>query len=62
MAAIFSEPLESAIPSTQALAATPLFQIVDKNLDIKVRAQIVYDRARAIARTYGEFLIFNSSS
>lgn len=54
MAQLFHENLEPSIPSTVALANSPLFKIVDKNLDINTRAQIVYDRARSISRAYGQ--------
>ncbi|TCD66082.1 hypothetical protein EIP91_001840 [Steccherinum ochraceum] len=53
MAQIFQEHLEPNVPSTLALASSDLFKIVDKNLDINTRAQIVYDRARAVSRTFG---------
>lgn len=56
MAQLFHEHLEPTIPSTVALANSPLFNLVDKNLDINARAQIVYDRARAISRTYGKYM------
>lgn len=61
MSNIFSEPsLQSSIPSTVSLATSPLYNLVDKNQDISVRAQVVYDRARAISRAYGELLYFFS--
>ncbi|KAH8085466.1 acyl-CoA dehydrogenase NM domain-like protein [Cristinia sonorae] len=55
MAQIFSDEIiaHTSVPSTQELANSPLFSLADKNRDINDRAQTVYDRARAIARTYG---------
>ncbi|KAH8085460.1 putative acyl-CoA oxidase [Cristinia sonorae] len=51
MAHIFLDDMPT-IPATQELAQSPLYQLVDKNQDINTRAQIVYDRARAVSRAY----------
>ncbi|TCD66083.1 hypothetical protein EIP91_001841 [Steccherinum ochraceum] len=51
MAHIFVEPFPDT-PISLELAKSPLYQLVDKTLDINTRAQTVYDRARAVSRAY----------
>ncbi|TCD62829.1 hypothetical protein EIP91_006370 [Steccherinum ochraceum] len=51
MAHIFIEPIPEVVPTLE-LAQTPLYKILDKNLDLETRTQVVYDRARALSRAY----------
>ena len=56
MAHVFVDPIPE-LQATLELAKSPLYKIVDKNLDINTRAQIVYDRARAVSRTIGAYFL-----
>ena len=56
MAHIFIEPMPEIPPSLE-VAQSDLYSLVDKNLDIKTRSQIVYDRARAVSRAYGTSIL-----